>query len=53
MERVTYKEQGQICLDNFNITVQRGEIFGLVPVNYYGIDALLKLIVHNLPLHYP
>ena len=52
MERVTYKEQGQICLDNFNITVQRGEIFGLVPVNYYGIDALFKLLVHNLPLHY-
>ncbi len=52
MERVTYREQGQLCLDNFNITVQRGEIFGLVPVNYYGIDTLLKLLVHNLPLHY-
>lgn len=52
MERVTYKEQGQICLDNFNITVHRGEILCLVPVNYYGMDALLKLLVHNLPLHY-
>lgn len=52
MERVTYKEQGQICLDNFNITVHKGEILCLVPVNYYGMDALLKLLVHNLPLHY-
>lgn len=30
MEKVTYKEQGRILLDNFNITVRKGEVFGLI-----------------------
>lgn len=52
MERVTYKEQGNVCLDNFSMTIWTGEIFGLVPVNHYGLNALLKLLKQNLPLHY-
>lgn len=44
MEKVTYKEQGRILLDNFNITVRKGEVFGLIPVNRYGMDAFLKLL---------
>ena len=52
MERVTYKEQGNVCLDNFNMTIWTGEIFGLVPVNHYGLSSLLKLLKQNLPLHY-
>lgn len=52
MEKVTYKEQGRILLDNFNITVRKGEVFGLIPVNHYGMDAFLKLLQQNLPLHY-
>ena len=52
MEKVTYKEQGRILLDNFNITVRKGEVFGLIPVNRYGLDAFLKLLQQNMPLHY-
>ena len=52
MEKVTYKEQGRILLDNFNITVRKGEVFGLIPVNRYGMDAFLKLLQQNMPLHY-
>ncbi|MBQ6805983.1 MAG: ATP-binding cassette domain-containing protein [Lachnospiraceae bacterium] len=52
MERVTYKEQGNVCLDNFSMTIRTGEVFGLVPVNHYGLNSLLKLLKQNLPLHY-
>ena len=52
MERVTYREQGIVCLDNFSMTILAGEIFGLVPVNHYGMDALTKLLKQNLLLHY-
>lgn len=52
MERVTYKEQGNVTLDNFSMTIWTGEIFGLVPVNHYGLSSLMKLLKQNLPLHY-
>ena len=42
MERVTYMEQGVVSLDNFNMTIWEGEIFGLVPVNHYGLGELLE-----------
>lgn len=52
MERVTYREQGVTQLENFSMTVLAGEIMGLVPVNYYGLPALIKLLGQNMPLHY-
>lgn len=52
MERVTYREQGVTQLENFSMTVWAGEILGLVPVNHYGLPALIKLLGQNLPLHY-
>ena len=52
MERVTYSEQGVVSLDNFSMTILAGEIVGLVPVNHYGLDVVLKLLKQNLPLHY-
>ena len=52
MERITYREQGIVRLDNFSMTILSGEIFGLVPVNHYGLETLLKLLKQNLPLHY-
>ena len=52
MERVTYLEQGTPQLENFSMTLWEGEIFGLIPVNHYGISSLLKLLRQNLPLHY-
>lgn len=52
MERVTYTEQGETRLENFSMSIRAGEILGLLPVNRYGIEALLKLLGQNLPLHY-
>lgn len=52
IERVTYREQGIVQLENFSMSVRSGEIMGLVPVNRAGISALIKLLRQNLPLHY-
>ena len=52
MERVTYQEQGVVLLENFSMTIWAGEIFGLVPANHFGLPALMRLLCHNLPLHY-
>ncbi len=52
MERVTYQEQGVLLLENFSMTIWAGEILGLVPVNHYGLAALLELLQRNHPLHY-
>ncbi len=52
MERVTYIEQGNVKLKNFNMAVYEGEIMGLVPMNNLGLDSLLQLLQKNLPLYY-
>lgn len=52
MERVTYREQGVTLLENFNMTIWAGEILGLVPANHFGLNALVRLLRQNLPLHY-
>lgn len=52
MERVTYREQGVTLLENFSMTIWKGEILGLVPVNHFGLSALVRLLRQNLPLHY-
>lgn len=52
MERVTYREQGVTLLENFSMTIWAGEILGLVPVNHFGLTALIRLLGQNLPLHY-
>ncbi len=52
MERVTYLEQGNVKLKNFNMALYEGEIMGLVPMNNLGLDALLQLLQKNLPLYY-
>ncbi|HOO27146.1 MAG TPA: sugar ABC transporter ATP-binding protein [Lachnospiraceae bacterium] len=52
MERVTYQEQGVTLLENFSMTIWAGEIMGLVPVNHYGLGALIELLLRNHPLHY-
>ncbi len=52
MERVTYVEQGNMKLKNFNMAIYEGEIVGLVPINNLGLDALLQLLQKNLPLYY-
>ncbi len=52
MERVTYMEQGNTKLRNFNMAIYEGEVMGLVPMNNLGLDAFLQLLQKNLPLYY-
>ena len=52
MDRVTYLEQGVTELNHFCLTIDAGEIVGLIPVNDTGITSLFKLLRQNLPIHY-
>lgn len=51
MERVTYKEQEVVLLDDFNFSVYAGEIMGMIPINSYGKTGFFKLLQVNLPLY--
>lgn len=51
MERVTYREQGVMLLEDFNLQIYCGEIMGMLPVNAHGMPAFLKLLQNNLPLY--
>lgn len=51
MERVTYKEEEVIKLEDFNLQIYQGEIMGMVPLNSHGLTAFLKLLQTNLPLY--
>lgn len=50
MERVTYRENGIIALEDFNLNIWEGEIVGLIPVNSYGLNSFLQLLTENHPL---
>ncbi len=52
LERVTYKEKDNSFLRDFDLEVRRGEIMGLLPLNAYGMPALLDVIQYNPPLYY-
>lgn len=52
MERVTYLEHGVNLLEGLSLNVFSGEIFGLVPANNFGVEALTQILQQNLPLHY-
>jgi len=50
--RVTYKERDRILLRDFELSIMRGEIFGMLPVNAYGLSAFLRVLKYNPPLYY-
>lgn len=52
MENVTSKSNGVTYLDNFNINIFKGEIYGLIPLNRQGKVSLLQLIAQNSPISY-
>lgn len=52
MDRVTYKENGIVQLNQFNLHIFKGEILGLICLNSQGLEALIMLLQQNLPLHY-
>lgn len=50
MERVTYKEEDMIKLEDFNLQIYQGEIMGMLPLNSHGLSAFLRLLQTNLPI---
>lgn len=50
MERVTYRENGNIMLEDFNLNIWEGEIMGFIPVNSYGLNSFIRLLTENYPL---
>lgn len=52
LERVTQHEHGLVRLDNVSMHIFQGEIMGLLCINQHGQEALVKLLCHNLPIHY-
>lgn len=52
MEQVSYSEQGVVQLEDFNLRIFSGEIMGLLPINNYGLSAVLRLLQHNNHLDY-
>ena len=52
MEKVTYLEQDNPVLQNFDLCIMQEEIMGLLPINHFGIATLLKLLLENDPIYY-
>ena len=50
--RVTYREKDNDFLRDFDLDVRTGEIMGLLPLNLYGLPALLEVIQENPPLYF-
>lgn len=51
MDRVTHIQKGVTLLENFNIHVFSGEIMGLLCINRHGLEAFLRIISQNIPIH--
>ena len=52
LQDVTYKKQNTIIFRNMTFNILKGDIMGIIPMNSYGMDELLDVIVNNLPLYY-
>ncbi len=50
MERVTYSEDGNTLLEDFNLNIFAGEVMGLVPLSGHGMQAFITLLKMNQPL---
>lgn len=51
LEQVTYKEKDVTLLQDFDLNIFEGEIMGLLPVDAFGLPALLQ-ILKNYPQIY-
>lgn len=52
LQDVTYKKGNTIIFRNMSFHITAGEIVGITPLNSYGTDELLDVIVNNRPLYY-
>ncbi|MEG2304379.1 MAG: ATP-binding cassette domain-containing protein [Lachnospiraceae bacterium] len=52
LENVTQIKNERIKLKNINMHIFKGEIMGLVAINFLGQKELIELLCKNLPIHY-
>lgn len=52
LENVTRIRDETVMLDNINMHIFKGEVLGLVCINFHGQRELIELLVKNLPIHY-
>ena len=52
LERVTYRHDNTTILNNFSMSMMKGEIMGLQPLETYGLDELLYVLTENPPLYF-
>lgn len=52
MENVITEGNDMTNLDNFNMHIFQGEIFGLIGINEHGKDKLVQLICRNTPIKF-
>lgn len=49
LQDVTYKKENTFIFRNMTFSIMEGEIMGITPMNSYGMDEVLDVIVNNLP----
>ena len=52
LEHVTYKESGDILLQDLDLNIFEGEVMGLLPIDAYGLPALMELLSNDLPIYH-
>lgn len=52
LENVTQIADGVTLLEDVNLQIYKGEIMGLICINYGGQDELVELLQKNVPIHY-
>ena len=52
LENVTTIKGNQTELDGVSLRIPAGRITGLLPINTYGLDSLLDILLYNAPVYY-
>lgn len=52
LDRLTYVDQGITYLNQIDLQIYKGEIFGFLSINSQGQNELIELLKRNLPIHY-
>ena len=52
MERVTCRVREKTELQDVSLRITEGEIVGLIPINTYGLERFLAILLNNEPIYY-
>ena len=52
LEHVTYKEHEVTMLQDLDLNIYEGEVMGLLPIDAYGLPALIRLLSHDPPIYH-